>query len=162
MLTLLLFSMKNSRQRSKKSTSKAFSWHVQKIPRSSYDCFTGRLAPLLGQSRSTATVSCESWLAGAAKGSPCLLAVLCSTSASLPGSRCLLPSPLPPSACICKMQPGSIRLSEASSLAPVSPKSCCARNLSSSLAVNRDNDLEGESCGTKTREETALVEKLAQ
>lgn len=83
MLTLLLFSTKSTRQRSKKNTSKGFSWHVQKFPRSSYDCFTGHLALFLGQSHSTATVSCETWLAGMAKGSPCLLAMLCSTSASL-------------------------------------------------------------------------------
>lgn len=84
MLTLLLFSTKSTKQRSKKNTSKGFSWHLQKFPRSSYDCFTGRLALFLGQSRSAATVSCETWLAGTAKGSPCLLAMLCSTSASLP------------------------------------------------------------------------------
>lgn len=149
----MLFSTKSSRQGSKKSTSKAFSWHVGKFPRSCYDCFAGRLAPLLGQSCSTAAVSCEIWLAGVAEGSPRLLAVLCSASASLPGSSCHLPGLLPLSALICKTQPGSIRfgLSEASSLAPVSPKSCCARNLSSSLAVKRDNRLEGGSYGRKNR-----------
>lgn len=134
MLTPLLFSMRSSRQRSKKSRRKAWPWHVQEFPRSSRDCFTAHLAPLLAQSCSTAAVSCKTWLAGATKGNPHWLVVL---SASLPF---LLPSPQPSSSLPLSAEPNSAPLTSGSvnhHPLPTFLLGHCTHNISSSLAVKR-------------------------
>lgn len=139
MLNLSLCSTKSPTQSSKKSTSiKAFPWHIWRFPRSSYDCLTGPwlhfsdrpAALLLSAARPGSLVEPE--------GSLRLLAALCSASASLPGSHCLLPSLLPLSADICKMQlalPDTVSVQHLLCLCPGTLPNHIVCKLSSSLAV---------------------------
>lgn len=97
---------------------------------------------------STAAVSCNTCLAGVAASSPRLLAMLCSTSASLPGSCCLLPDQflsLPVSQIAIWLHSGSAKHAPLPSCLHVAPTTFLPPLRSKGM----DHDLEGGSYGRK-------------